>query len=123
MAPRIPHVATLTLLGGAVALAAVAATVLPEALRHREGVRNPEGRDEGWLGHRGAEEEEGHAMEAMEWWYGTRAFPHAEIPKSAYYEAWRAAKSLGSEAGTREVGWQAIGPDNVGGRARARHRS
>lgn len=119
MAPRIPHVATLTLLGGAVALAAVAATVLPEALRHREGVRNPEGRDEGWLGHRGAEEEEGHAMEAMEWWYGTRAFPHAEIPKSAYYEAWRAAKSLGSEAGTREVGWQAIGPDNVGGRALA----
>ncbi len=62
-------------------------------------------------------EEQGHAMEAMEWWYGTRAFPHAEIPPAAYYQAWQAAKALQPEAGSREASWNAIGPRNVAGRA------
>ncbi|MBK8231062.1 MAG: T9SS type A sorting domain-containing protein [Candidatus Eisenbacteria bacterium] len=63
--------------------------------------------------------EEGHAMKAMEWWYGTRAFPHANIPEAGYFQAWQAAQSLEPVAQSRGSSWEPIGPNNVGGRALA----
>lgn len=63
--------------------------------------------------------EEGHAWEFFEWWYGTRAYPHDLIPKSAFYEAYRYAKeNLEPQDALRDGGpqWTSIGPDNIGGR-------
>ncbi|MBM3287348.1 MAG: hypothetical protein FJY88_08375 [Candidatus Eisenbacteria bacterium] len=64
--------------------------------------------------------EEGHAWEAFEWWYGTRAYPNDLIPKSAFYEAYRYAKDvLGVNKSGARTSWTSIGPDNVGGRVLA----
>lgn len=62
--------------------------------------------------------EEGHAWEAFEWWYGTRAYPFEMIPKAAYFDAYRYAQENLVPAGTRDAmtQWRGIGPDNVGGR-------
>jgi photosystem II stability/assembly factor-like uncharacterized protein len=62
--------------------------------------------------------EEGHAWEAFEWWYGTRAYPFEMIPKSAYFDAYRYSRENLVPAGTRDAmpQWRSIGPDNVGGR-------
>ena len=63
--------------------------------------------------------EEGHAYEAFEWWYGSRAFPDELIPKSAFYDAYKYSKeNLVPTEKDRAGGpaWTSIGPDNVGGR-------
>ncbi len=62
--------------------------------------------------------EEGHAWEAFEWWYGTRAYPFELLPKTAYFDAYRYSRENLMPAGTRDAmtEWRTIGPDNVGGR-------
>jgi hypothetical protein len=63
--------------------------------------------------------EEGHAYEAFEWWYGTRAFPDELIPKSAFYDAYKYSKENLVPAEKDRAGgpaWTSIGPDNIGGR-------
>jgi photosystem II stability/assembly factor-like uncharacterized protein len=62
--------------------------------------------------------EEGHAWEAFEWWYGTRAYPFELLPKAAYFDAYRYSRENLMPAGTRDAmtEWRSIGPDNVGGR-------
>jgi hypothetical protein len=62
--------------------------------------------------------EEGHAWEAFEWWYGTRAYPYELLPKTAYFDAFRYSRENLMPAGSRDAlpEWRTIGPDNVGGR-------
>lgn len=66
-----------------------------------------------------SDEQEGHAWEAFEWWYGTRAYPNESLPKSAFYDAFvYARENLIPQGGPREgiPTWSSIGPDNIGGR-------
>lgn len=71
------------------------------------------------------EEEEGHAEEAFDFWYGQRAQPFDKIPNGAYLRAFRYSQLQlqkeralsGIWADTTE--WSSIGPDNVGGRVLA----
>ena len=66
---------------------------------------------------RGDRKEEGHAWEAFEWWYGTRAYPNELLPKAAYFDAYRYARENLMPAGSRDAmtQWTSIGPDNVEG--------
>lgn len=64
-------------------------------------------------------QEEGHAWEMFDWWYGPRAYPNARIPESAFYEAWQYARTsvpMDESMLRRAASWTSIGPDNVGGR-------
>lgn len=63
--------------------------------------------------------EEGHAWEAFNWWYGTRAYPNELLPKEGFFQAWQAAQALRPPVQPRSAVWQSIGPDNVGGRVLA----
>ena len=47
--------------------------------------------------------EEGHAWEAFEWWYGTRAYPFELLPKAAYFEAYRYSRENLVPAGSRDA--------------------
>jgi photosystem II stability/assembly factor-like uncharacterized protein len=63
--------------------------------------------------------EEGHAYEAFEWWYGTRAYPNDLIPKSAFFDAYRYSKEHLAPVEKQPAAgpnWNSIGPNNIGGR-------
>jgi hypothetical protein len=62
-------------------------------------------------------QEEGHAWEMFEWWYGQRAYPNELIPKRGFWDAWQARSRLPVDVDAlRSSTWTSIGPDNVGGR-------
>ena len=71
----------------------------------------------------GDRQEQGHAMEMFEWWYGQRAFPNAEMPADGFGRAVAYAhQSLPAEvadSALRATQWTSIGPDNIGGRTLA----
>lgn len=60
------------------------------------------------------------AMEALDFWSRSRAYPYPDIPPGKYYAAFQAAKAR-FKGEPRELsgagpGWQPIGPDNLSGR-------
>ena len=59
------------------------------------------------------------AMEALNFWTRSRAYPNADIPPDAYYRAFETSKARFNEAPSGIVAdsaWRPIGPLNVGGR-------
>lgn len=92
----------------------------PEGVRERRSAHELQGPAEEERGR--DSKEEGHAWEAFEWWYGTRAFPDDMIPKAAWYQAFQYAKAnLRPPDGVAEAypQWSSIGPNNIGGRVLA----
>jgi photosystem II stability/assembly factor-like uncharacterized protein len=67
-------------------------------------------------------EQEGHALEAFDYWYNQRALPGNTIPQGAFLRATTyAQQSIMKERALQgafadTTTWRSIGPDNVGGR-------
>ncbi len=58
------------------------------------------------------------AMQSLNFWNRSRAYPNKDIPSGKYYKAYQAAKKIKSSiTGTEDVSpWKAMGPWNVPGR-------
>jgi photosystem II stability/assembly factor-like uncharacterized protein len=95
---------------GIIALLSLAVWALPKAPR---------------LAEREYENEQGHAAEAFEWWYGQRA-TNGYVDSKAYLAAFQYSRSVlasrmlsSKEFSVDTTNWHSIGPNNVGGRTLA----
>ncbi len=60
------------------------------------------------------------ARQAMDFWTAQRMYPHETFPQAGLYEAFKYSKRMLTEkAGQAKIGWQTMGPHNIGGRTLA----